>query len=507
MQQGGQGIASDYRMNISFKNIQEEEITADILILPVPEDYWTDIYSNLDLLINGLLSVVINSKDFTGKLGQTVVLPVKQINSARIMLSGMGKRDEISQESIRKAGAKAFSAVKELGVLEIAVSTKLLHDLPEGKSFVQKPILYFLEGGILGMYCFEKYKTDEKMRKGKNEKLSVTVLGDDKSIETADLLNITSATCFARDLINTPANDLTPSTLAELAGSIKGKGVKVKVLERRDIEREGMGAYLAVTKGSDEPLKFIVMEYIGGKGLPVVLVGKSVTFDSGGLNIKPGEGMERMKSDMAGGAVVLAVLKAVVAMKMRVNVVGILPAVENLIGGSATRPGDIVKTITGKTVEIINTDAEGRLTLADAIGYAIKYKKPRVIIDIATLTGACSMAFGNEAIAMMGTDAELMDRLKAVSEEVYERVWPMPLFEEYKDYLKSDIADIKNVGGRKGALASSASFLSEFAGDTPWVHLDIAGAAWSDKDRPYAPKGATGVGVRLLLNFLKEMPS
>jgi leucyl aminopeptidase len=281
----------------------------------------------------------------------------------------------------------------------------------------------------------------------------------------------------------------------------------VKILERRDIEKEGMGAYLSVTKGSDEPLKFIVMEYSGGKGRPIVLIGKSVTFDSGGLDIKPGEGMERMKYDMAGGAVVLAVLKALAAMKLPVNVVGILPAVENLIGGSATRPGDVVKTITGKTVEIISTDAEGRLTLADAIGYAIKYKKPRAVIDIATLTGACSMAFGNEAIAMMGTDAELMDRLKAASEEVYERVWPMPLFDEYKEYLKSDIADIKNVGGRKGALASSACFLREFAGETPWVHLDIAGAAWSDKDRPYAPKGATGVGVRLLLNFLKEISS
>jgi leucyl aminopeptidase len=215
--------------------------------------------------------------------------------------------------------------------------------------------------------------------------------------------------------------------------------------------------------------------------------------------------MERMKYDMAGGAVVLSVLKAITEIKLPVNVIGILPAVENLLGGSASRPGDVVGTITGKTVEIISTDAEGRLTLADTIGYAIKYKKPGAIIDIATLTGACSMAFGNEAIAMMGTDTGLMDRLRAASEEAYERAWPMPLFEEYKDYLKSDIADIKNVGGRKGALSSSACFLREFAGDTPWVHLDIAGAAWNEKERPYSPKGASGVGVRLLLNFLKEL--
>jgi leucyl aminopeptidase len=494
-------------MNISIKNIPENEIRADILILPLFEEYSTDIYADLDLLVNGLLSTVINSKDFTGKHGQTMLLPVKHINSSRLLLAGMGKRDEISQERIRQSGSKAFSAVRELGAADIAVSTKLLRRLPEGKSFIQKPAFYFLEGGLLGMYRFEKYKTDGKREKGKKEISSVTIIDDDKRFDADGLLNIASAACLARDLINTPANDLTPTALAKLAVSMKGKGVKVKILERRDIEKEGMGAYLSVTKGSDEPLKFIVMEYSGGKGRPIVLIGKSVTFDSGGLDIKPGEGMERMKYDMAGGAVVLAVLKALAAMKLSVNVVGILPAVENLIGGSASRPGDVVKTITGKTVEIISTDAEGRLTLADAIGYAIKYKKPRAVIDIATLTGACSMAFGNEAIAMMGTDNELMDRLKAASEEVYERVWPMPLFVEYKEYLNSDIADIKNVGGRKGALASSACFLREFVGETPWVHLDIAGAAWSDKDRPYAPKGATGVGVRLLLNFLKEISS
>ncbi len=492
-------------MNISIKNIPEEEIRSDILILPLFEEYSTDIYADLDLLVNGLLSTVINSKDFTGKHGQTMLLPAKHINSSRLLLAGMGKRDEISQERIRQSGSKAFSAVKELGAAHIAVSTKLLRRLPEGKSFIQKPIFYFLEGGLLGMYRFEKYKTDGKRERSKKEILSLTIIDDGKVFDADELLNITSAACLARDLINTPANDLTPTALAKLAGSLKGRGVKMNILERRDIEKEGMGAYLSVTKGSDEPLKFIVMEYSGGKGRPIVLIGKSVTFDSGGLDIKPGEGMERMKYDMAGGAVVLAVLKALAAMKLSVNVVGILPAVENLIGGSASRPGDVVKTITGKTVEIISTDAEGRLTLADAIGYAIKYKKPRAIIDIATLTGACSMAFGNEAIAMMGTDTGLMDRLKAASEEVYERVWPMPLFDEYKEYLKSDIADIKNVGGRKGALASSACFLREFAGETPWVHLDIAGAAWSDKDRPYAPKGATGVGVRLLLNFLKEI--
>ncbi len=492
-------------MNITTKNISEEQARTDILILPVFEDFPIDCYSGLDLIVNNSISRAVNSKDFSGRQGQTMLLHVSKINSPRLLLVGLGKRGAICHEKIRQAGSKAFAAVKEIGIEDAALSTRTFSHIPEGVSLVQSPAFYFLEGGFLGMYRFEKYKTANNNGKLKKVISSVTVLSDDKNFPSAWLDKIISATYLARDLINTPSNDLTPAALAKLAGSFTGKRVSVKVLERRDVEKEGMGAYLSVTKGSDQPLKFIVIEYKGGKGRPVVLIGKSVTFDSGGLDIKPADGMERMKYDMAGGAAVISVMKAISEMKMSVNVVGILPAVENLIGGSASRPGDVVKTITGKTVEIISTDAEGRLTLADAIGYAIKYYKPQTVIDIATLTGACSMAFGNEAIAMMGTGADVMERLKAASEEAYERVWPMPLFEEYKDYLKSDVADLKNVGGRKGALASSAYFIKEFAGDTPWVHLDIAGASWNESDRPYSPKGASGVGVRLLLNFLKEL--
>ncbi|HMK56586.1 MAG TPA: leucyl aminopeptidase [Dissulfurispiraceae bacterium] len=495
-------------MNILVKNIPEEQIISDVLVLPIFEDSSIEAYAGLDMLVGGLVSAVFNSGDFPGRLGQVMLLPARRINSSRLLLAGLGKRDEITHERLRQAGSKTFSALRDLGVVDIAISMKVLQLIASEKVFARKPAFYFIEGGLLGMHRFERYKTDGKNGKngkGKKRIASLTIIDSDGAFEKEWLLSVTAATCFARDLINTPANDLTPSALAGLAMSARGSRMKVKVLERKEIEKLGMGAYLAVTRGSDQPLKFIIMEYRGGKRKPLVLIGKSVTFDSGGLDIKPGDGMERMKYDMAGGAVVLAVMKAISEMKMSVNVTAILPAVENLISGGATRPGDVVKTINGKTVEIISTDAEGRLTLADAIGYAIKYIKPRAVIDIATLTGACSMAFGGEAIAMMGTDAELMCRLKAVSEEVHERVWPMPLFEEYGEYLKSDIADIKNVGGRKGALSSSAYFLKEFAGDTPWVHMDIAGAAWSDKDRPYSAKGATGIGVRLLLNLIKEI--
>jgi len=257
---------------------------------------------------------------------------------------------------------------------------------------------------------------------------------------------------FAKDLVNTPSNDMTPTVLSNVAKSISGKKIKVKVLEKKDIEKEGMGAYLSVSKGSAEPPKLIIVEYKGGKGGPLALVGKSITFDSGGISLKPAEGMEKMKYDMSGGASVLAIIKAASELELPVNIVGILPATENLPGGSASKPGDIVKTITGKTIEIINTDAEGRLALADAIGYAIKYYKPKAVIDIAMLTGACSIALGNEAMAMMGNGDDLMEKLKMASENTYERVWQMPLYDEYKDYIKSDAADIKNSGGKTAPL-------------------------------------------------------
>ena len=315
--------------------------------------------------------------------------------------------------------------------------------------------------------------------------------------------NASETVCFVRDLVNTPSNDLTPTHLAGSAKKLGAKKVKVRVLDRRDAEKEGMGAYLAVSKGSKEEPRFIVVEYKGGKRGPIGLIGKSITFDSGGLSLKPSKGMEKMKYDMAGGAVVLGIIKLASGMRLPLHLLGILPATENLPGGSATRPGDIVRTITGKTVEIVNTDAEGRLTIADAIGYLRKFK-PEAVLDIATLTGACSVALGNEAIAMMGNNDELLNVMRRASDLSGEKVWHMPLYDEYKEYLKSDVADIKNTGGRSGSLVTAGYFLKEFTGDTPWIHLDIASTAWTDKDRPYIPKGASGIGVRLVINFLKE---
>jgi leucyl aminopeptidase len=348
-------------------------------------------------------------------------------------------------------------------------------------------------------YRFEKYKKEDIKRQLK----SITILSGkdlDKQIKWTEA--ITSATHLARDLVNTPSNDLTPSELVKIARS--QKKISVQVVDNKQSEKLGMGAFISVSKGSTEPAKFIVMTYKKKNIKPVVLIGKSITFDSGGISLKPSMGMEKMKYDMAGGAAVMGVMKAVSEMNLPLHVVAVLPATENLPGGSASKPGDVVKTIDGKTIEIISTDAEGRLALADAIGYSKKLR-PAAIIDIATLTGACSIALGNEAIAMFDNDDKLSDKMKKASDETGERVWQMPLYDEYKDYITSDIADLKNSAGRSGSLVTAGYFLKEFAGNTPWVHLDIASTAWTEKDRPYIPKGATGIGVRLLLQFLKYL--
>ena len=487
-------------MNLLFKNISEQEIKADALILPLFEGS-DNIYSDINKATGGLISDVIKSKEFTGKLNQTTLLHVKGINSNRILLIGLGKQSDITPDRIRQAGGKAFSYLRGTGSKNAALSCRIFSKLPKNFAASQMPAFYFIEGGLLSLYRFERYKKSEN---GKEIKTAI-ILGADKGISIKWLKTTVSAVNFAKDLINTPSNDMTPAILSRIAKSISGKKIKVKVLEKKDMEKEGMEAYLSVSKGSAEPPKFIILEYKGGKGALLALVGKSITFDSGGISLKPAEGMEKMKYDMSGGAAVLAVIKAASELNLPLNIVGLLPATENLPGGSASKPGDIVKAITGKTIEIINTDAEGRLVLADAIGYAIKYYKPKAVINIATLTGACSIALGSEAAALMGNNEGLMGKLKKASEDTYERVWQMPLYEEYKEYIKSDVADIKNSGGRNGSLVTAGYFLKEFAGDTPWAHLDIAGTAWSDKDKPYTPKGATAMGVRLVLNFLKEI--
>ncbi len=482
-------------MNIDIKSIKGEDCACDALIFLFAENRPEGL-KKLPKVMAPFIKEVF-SKEFSGKQNEVFLMKAPDtVRPERLLLVGLGKREQISSEKIRQAGGKAATYLRDMGMKKAALSTDFLSELKISPA-------EFIEGALLGLYTFRKYK-----KNGNNKALvNVTVLADPVSdlidrIKQAE--TVTTAVCFARDLVNAPGNDMTPTHLAKAALSLKTKHLLVKVLDRKDAGKLGMGAFLSVARGSSEEPRFIVLDYKGAKGAPVVLVGKSITFDSGGLSLKPSDGMEKMKYDMAGGAAVLGVMKAASVLRMPVHLIGILPATENLPGGNATKPGDVVRSLGGKTIEILNTDAEGRLVVADAIEYA-KRLKPRAIIDIATLTGACLVAFGSEAIAMMGNDRKLIEVLKTSGEKTYERVWEMPLFEEYDEYLKSDIADVKNIGGRNGGLVTAAYFLSKFAGDSPWVHLDIAGTAWTEKDKPYVPKGASGVGTRLIFDAIKEL--
>lgn len=483
-------------MNINIKNIGENECVCDALILPAAEGCFNNL-KDLKTSVSGLLGR-ISPAEFQGKKNELLLIPSPDdIRPKRILLVGLGKKEEIDPETVRQAGGKALAHLRNSGVSTAALSIATLSDLNMSPA-------YFIEGALLGLYTYDRYKK-EKETKSVHEITILTAPSKSLAEHLKTVTALASGVYFARDLVNAPSNDMTPSDMARAALSLKGKNITVSILEKKACEKLGMGSYLSVSKGSIEPPKFIVLEYNpkhkGARKAPVVLIGKSVTFDSGGINIKPSEGLEKMKYDMAGGAAVLGIIKAAAALKLPVSLVGILPATENLPGGNATRPGDIVRAIDGTTIEIINTDAEGRLTLADALGYAKKYK-PSAVIDIATLTGACSIALGNETVAMMGTDRVLIDTLRQSADFTNEKVWEMPLYEEYREYLKSDVADIKNIGGRTGSLVTSARFLKEFAGDLPWVHLDIAGTAWTEKDKPYTPKGASGIGVRLIVDVL-----
>jgi len=312
---------------------------------------------------------------------------------------------------------------------------------------------------------------------------------------------------LARDLVNAPGNIKSPVFLTEQAqAAAKESGLTCKVLGQKELAKEGCGALLGVAQGSEREPQMIILEHNGGtKGkAPVALVGKGVTFDSGGISLKPGEKMDEMKMDMAGGAAVIGTMLAIALLKLPINVVGVVPAVENLPSGTAYRPGDILTSLSGKTIEVLNTDAEGRLILADALTYVKRYQ-PELVVDLATLTGACIIALGHHATAVLGNDQKLIDSLLAAGEASGERLWQLPLWDDYDPLIKSDVADVKNTGGRAAGTITAAAFLKKFASDFHWAHLDIAGTAWRDQNQPYIPKGGTGVGVRLLVAFLQKL--
>ncbi|MDD5435043.1 MAG: leucyl aminopeptidase [Nitrospira sp.] len=483
----------------------------DAIIVGIYEDgtELSPVAREINQLTNGAIDNVLERKGFTGKQEQLELINTGGVIAAPyVFLCGLGKVDKTGIEQIRQAMGRASLRARDKGFKTIATTTGAFNYKLENAS-VKDVARAITEGAYLALYRFLKYKAKDISNSKNIEELRVAeetdTLKDAEKGAAQGRIIAESVNC-ARDLINHPANDMTPAILAEAAEKMaKTQKMTCKVLSKPQIEKLGMGAFLGVAKGSQEPPKFIILEYNGGKkgDKPVVLVGKSITFDSGGISIKPSEGMGKMKYDMAGGAITLGVLRAAAMLKIPVNLVGLLPATENMPSGTASRPGDVLRTMNGLTIEVISTDAEGRLILADALCYAAKYK-PKCIIDIATLTGACVIALGNHATGMLGNDKELKERIVKAGEAVWERVWEMPLWDDYFEQIKSPIADMKNTGGREGGVMIAAALLSKFVEDYPWVHLDIAGVAWNDKEKAYMPVGASGIGVRLLVQFLLD---
>ena len=460
----------------------------------------------IDTKSNGLIGDLIGSHDFEAKASEISVIYTRgSLPAKRIVLVGLGKHSEFDLEKLRAAFAKAMQHLRALNLKEAATSIDSSF-LPIAKDKVAQAVA---EGALLGLYQYAPFKTVDRENLKDVEQLTIVAQEKDfplikAAVEKAQA--IARAVHFTRDLVSAPANQMTPAILAkEAAGMAIGSGISCTVFDKAGLSELGMNSLLSVASGSNEEPRFIILEYAGGEAgaAPIVLVGKGVTFDSGGICIKPSDNMEKMKSDMAGGSAVLGAIMASAELQLPLNIVGLIPAAENMPSGTALKPGDVFTSYSGKTIEVINTDAEGRLILADALAYASNYK-PAAIIDLATLTGACVIALGDEVIGMFGTDDKLKKELQEAARETGELVWELPLWKNYQEQIKSDIADYKNHGGRPAGAITAAAFLGKFVGDFPWVHLDIAGPAWADKDKTYIPKGASGVGVRLLVEFLRN---
>lgn len=467
----------------------------------------------LDPTVFASIKETLENKEFSGTFGSSIIVytlgkgPMK-----KIMLLGLGKREKFTDESARICAGKAAQKTKELGAKEFSILQ--FSNLDEGL------IEAMTEGVALALYSFDKYKSPTAADNGGNsnsktkvEEVSILINSDSQKFQSiVDRTSlVVEAVNFARDIGNLPPNDCPPAQLASIALSLAQEyGMKARVIDRYELENMGMGGIVAVGKGSSSPPKLIILEYDGATTSdqkPYLLVGKAVTFDTGGISIKPGEKMDEMKFDKCGGCTVLAIMRAIASMKLTVNVVGIVPSVENMPSASSYRPGDIIKMYNGKTVEVLNTDAEGRMILADALAYGIATYSPKAVIDLATLTGAAIIALGSNVAAIVGTNKQLTDKLRKLSEKTGEKIWELPLYDEYHDQIKSIYADIRNIGGRPAGAITAAAFLSNFVNGVPWVHIDIAGTAWTQDgtyERSYIPKGATGFGVRTVVKLLME---
>jgi leucyl aminopeptidase len=490
-------------MKISLDTVDPLQHTTAALVIGVFEDAQDGLYLACDAALEGCLSRLAASREFTGKPATSRLLhTLGKMPAERVLLVGLGKHAEFDLERLRRAAGNAVQTLRGARIASFSSALQLSCQLPGALEAVTT-------GTLLGSYAFEWYKTKEKEERFSFEGMTLLLTQESDAEKARTRVEHSEILCqgvqLARDLVSQPGNVVTTGYLAHTAREIAARhNLTCRVYEQDELEKLGLHALVAVGKGSAEPPRLIVLEYHGAgiKERPIVLVGKGVTFDSGGISLKPGAGMEEMKTDMAGSAAVLGTLSAAAGLKLPLNLVGIIPTAENMPDGKSFRPGDVLTSLSGTTIEITNTDAEGRLILCDALHFALQYK-PVAMIDLATLTGACVVALGHEASGLMGNDQRLADALKRAGEQSGERLWQLPLWDEYGENMKSDIADLKNSGSRDAGATKAAWFLKQFVGNTRWAHLDIAGTAWCDKPRPYCPKGATGVGVRLLIEYLQ----
>ena len=442
-------------------------------------------------------------KETKAKLGAISIIHTHGLIPAqRILVAGLGPRHKITHESLRITSGRIAKKVSEIGLDEYSIVVP--NNLPVNLKVTASAIV---EGAKLALYSFDKYKKEKKSKSP-----NLTILSSDQKISSiiSRANTVSDGVIYTREVANLPPNECNPAQLAGFAKSLSSKNkLKCIVLSKSELRQKGFGGITAVGQGSRNEPKLIILEYNGKKGdKPTVLVGKAVTFDTGGISIKPADKMDEMKFDKCGGCTVLGIMKAASELKLPINLVGIIPSVENMPGGESYRPGDIIKLYDGKTAEILNTDAEGRLILFDALSYGIKTYKPKEIIDFATLTGACIVALGANVAGLISNNKKIVDKLAKSSQSTGEQVWQLPINDDYMDMIKSDYADIRNTGpGRVAGTITAAAFLANAVGTTPWAHFDIAGTAWvqgGSKEKSYNPKGATGFGVRLILDYLSS---
>lgn len=495
-------------MTVTAQRFQADKLAADATVVFLSQDE-AALREQGDFVRTTWQSAapVLDSKDFTGGRDSAVVVYTGAKKAPRLVLVGLGEIAKQSLERVRRAaatGAQRASGVKAASVAFV---------VPEIDGIAPADVAQaIIEGAVLGTYSYDKYFVENRESKVRRKLEKITLLVRDdatlKDVRRGAAVGqaVVNGVVLTRDLVNAPSNDIYPETLAAAAKrELTPFGVTVRVLNKSQIEKLKMGGLLAVNQGSARPPFFIVMEYNGGRkgARPIVFVGKGITFDSGGISIKPGAGMGDMKMDMGGSGAVIGAMRAIAELKLPHNVVALVPTTENLPSGTAYKPGDVITFMNGKTAEIDNTDAEGRLVLADALTYADRYK-PQAVIDLATLTGAIVIALGEIATGMFGNNDELKARIKESSDRTYDRVVELPLWEEYEDLIRSDIADVKNSGGRGAGSITAALFLQHFIGDYPWVHLDIAGSGMPSKPSGYITKGGSGAGVRLLVDMVQN---